>query len=502
MLSHRELEYKFRVHGLFEVPESTVLGPINSVLKLPTRRQHSRYFDTPDFRLFRWGVTLRQRTGGTDDGWHIKLPLSGSTEPEREELHFSSQGETQVPERVASVLLGYTRGAELKPAAEVVTERTPYHVVDSDGTILAEIDDDVVSVLNGEQVIEKYREIEVEVFSASRELIQEITTALTNAGALPSTESKLAHALGPKLSTRLEVQEPVHVLPSDPAALAVVNHLRRQTRALVLADVGIRRNLSEGVHDLRVAARRLRSGLQVFKSLIADEQAQFLRQELGWIATELGLLRDSEVMIERLKANAKTLGENDETETALSFIFSALEESIEENRAKGLDALSSARYFALIDELITYTETIEFTEQAWRPAKEVLPDLAHEAWKKLKKDVEELRIEGPTQMWHDARIQAKRARYAIELLVPVFGKDARVLAKSLTRVTELLGEHQDCAVAAQRTRDISSTVRDPEVAFALGVVAGRELGQELVLRRDFLEMWPEVVAIHKRARLR
>ena len=69
----------------------------------------AEYYDTGDLRLIRHGVTLRRRRGGTDPGWHLKLPASGKT---RREIRLPlGRGGRQVPAQLAALVRGYTRGA-------------------------------------------------------------------------------------------------------------------------------------------------------------------------------------------------------------------------------------------------------------------------------------------------------------------------------------------------------------------------------------------------------
>ena len=62
-----------RLSGLPSVAGAS--GPEEQILE-------AEYFDTGDMRLIRNGVTLRRRRGGSDPGWHLKLPAGGSTRQE------------------------------------------------------------------------------------------------------------------------------------------------------------------------------------------------------------------------------------------------------------------------------------------------------------------------------------------------------------------------------------------------------------------------------------
>ena len=66
-----EREVKLAASPAFRMPSLDELG--DDVLTIPRdpERLQTVYFDTPDFRLARWGVSLRHREG---QGWTTKLP--------------------------------------------------------------------------------------------------------------------------------------------------------------------------------------------------------------------------------------------------------------------------------------------------------------------------------------------------------------------------------------------------------------------------------------------
>ena len=91
-----ETEQKFDVPAGFAVP--TLTGPgVASMTPPDVLHLSATYFDTAGLRLAAAKIALRRRTGGTDPGWHIKLPVSADT---RRELHFPlDEGEHEVPAR-------------------------------------------------------------------------------------------------------------------------------------------------------------------------------------------------------------------------------------------------------------------------------------------------------------------------------------------------------------------------------------------------------------------
>src|SRR5215472_14007859 len=108
MADYLEIEQKFDVNEDFEQPD---FGALRDVLDedvtagAPVRHQlRATYFDTPDERLAASKITLRRRTGGTDEGWHLKLPAGQDARSElREPLSAGPADAARgVPERLAA----------------------------------------------------------------------------------------------------------------------------------------------------------------------------------------------------------------------------------------------------------------------------------------------------------------------------------------------------------------------------------------------------------------
>ena len=85
--SFLEVEAKFSVSRSLPTPEITELPGVADIGETRSESLSAIYYDTKDLRLTRAKVTLRRRTGGHDDGWHIKLP----SDLGRTELHAELQ---------------------------------------------------------------------------------------------------------------------------------------------------------------------------------------------------------------------------------------------------------------------------------------------------------------------------------------------------------------------------------------------------------------------------
>lgn len=506
---HREVERKLRVHALFRIPPlAGIHWGVAAVEPGATRNMTAVYHDTHDLALFRWGITLRRREGGDDAGWHVKLPVDGADRTTRDELHLPLDlgGIGSVPDEYVRMLLAFHRGAPLVPVVTLRSERRPFEIRNALGQPVAELVDDTVAVLDGSRVAATFREIEVEAIPVDGEIDTDVIDAVVNAliaeGAVPGSSSKAASALGPRASAPCDVPESVAASPSSPGSAAVLALLTTQTRRLMLNDLRFRRGLPDAVHQMRVASRRLRSGLKVFRPLLDEEWAAGLRDELGWFASQLGPARDSEVLTDRLERHARELPEVD-GRLAWECMKPWLEARTREATAHAHEALDSDRYRALLAALVEACRNPQFTALANRKCAETLPPLAHKSFQVLRSVIDALDDRSPSEQWHEARIDAKRARYAVEAIAPVFGRKAEELASVLSDVTEVLGDHQDAYVgqAALRERMLTGDV-DPSTAFALGLLHGVELRDELQLRIDFWAMWPSTLRNYRRLRVR
>jgi len=214
MADHLEIEQKFDADSDFERPDFAAVATGVAAAAPVLHRLSATYFDTADGRLQAAKITLRRRTGGTDAGWHLKLPADGSVAggsavpagvSARREVHEplesagTGAGAPAVPERLASRVAEVTGGLPLAPIATLATERTVVTLTSADGTVLAEIADDQVTARRlPETAVEplRWREIEVEVPAAVPPLQQAVADRLLAAGARPAGHgSKLARLL-------------------------------------------------------------------------------------------------------------------------------------------------------------------------------------------------------------------------------------------------------------------------------------------------------------------
>ena len=182
----------------------------------------------------------------------------------------------------------------------------------------------------------------------------------------------------------------------------------------------------EGVHQARVATRRLRSDLRTFRPMLDREWSQGLRDELGWIARILGEVRDGDVLLERLARSVGGLAEPErEAEDA---VLATLAKARDEAHADLLATLRSRPVHRPARPARRRGQRAGSGRRGVQPAAEVVPGLVRRPWHKLAKRVAKLGDDPSDARLHEVRIRTKRARYAAEVCAPVVGKPARTFA--------------------------------------------------------------------------
>jgi len=496
-----EEERKLGADDAFRLPDLTDRLPAGgTVVKAPAVTLTATYYDTPDLRLARSGVSLRHRKGDALP-WTVKLPAA--VPGLRHEISRKGRPGSP-PADLVALVTAWSRGAALAPAARIRSVRHAYELHDAEGTVLAEVADDAVTVFDGKAVRMAFREIEVERKAGDRALLAAVAGALTEAGAVEGEFTpKHVRALGAAAAQPPDLTPPGN-LPEQPSAAEVVAAAVRAGIGRIFAHdplVRLGQPLDDGdtaVHQMRVGCRRLRSDLRTFAALLDRDWVDQLRDELRWIAGVLGEARDAEVLRERLQhtANADPLSPVDGA--AVAWLDAALDARQQQALATVDEALRSPRYHAMLDLLVDAAREPKVVATAAQPAQRLLPRMVARPWRRLAygaKGVDgaaDLDPLAADERWHAVRINGKRARYAVDAVASVIGGPAAKLAKALARVQNLLGEHQDAAVAADTWVALAAEAPDDA---ALAVVAGRLFERERTAIRAVRAAFPEAWAV-------
>lgn len=488
--SSREVELKYELPADAALPDLNELPGVTSV----TSREHDLeaiYFDTTDLRLAANQLTLRRRSGGTDDGWHLKLPkVKGA----RDELHHPlGRAVRSVPKDVAVLVSARTRGRRLRPVVNLRTHRTAYELLGSDGTVQAEV---AVDRVVAERLLRgagssTWQELEVELVDGDQDFLDQVSAHLEAAGLeLSPAPSKVARALGDRLPSTDEPK----LTTSSPAGAVIVERLRVLVDALMNNDPRVRRDLPDSIHQMRVATRRLRSALRTFRALFDRSRTDPLRAELRWLAGELGEARDREVMLARLEKQIAAESPELVLGRVPERVQIRLSREYREAHDQVLAELDEARYRQLLDDLDALIADPPFRAEAYQPADEVLPRLVRKSWKRLHKRVREAEAAETSETrdiaMHEARKEAKQARYAGEAVAPVFGDAAETFAKAMEDIQELLGDHQDSVVTRALLRELGvQAFLDGENGFTYGRLHAFEQAKAESLEAEFEQVW-------------
>ncbi|MFD9907911.1 CHAD domain-containing protein [Streptomyces sp. NPDC059063] len=545
----REIERKYDAGADGRLPDLRGVAGVSDVIDKGVADLDAVYYDTPDQRLAAASITLRRRTGGDDAGWHLKLPVS-LADGVRDEVHAPLSDE--VPRSLAGLVRSRVREAGLVPVVRLRSARDLRHLVDASGALLAEVSVDGVHAqrLSGGQGETSWTEIEVELGqSGDPALLDKVEKKLRKAGVhrsksgsklaralaetadeLPAVGSRPAGRVGPPLlersrelgegwaqphapgrpgkeGTKARGRQPKDKAHPDTAGAHVLAYLREQRTALVDLDPAVRQDLPDSVHQMRVATRRLRSAFKTYRKILDRQVTDPLGDELKWLAAELGVDRDREVLTDRLTAALADI-----PRTLLLGpvrgrlrIWTAAHRT--GSRRKTVAVLDSKRYLALLDAVDALLADPPLLKAAAAPAAQALPKAVLKDYDRLATRVDHALALAPGTerdlAMHEARKAAKRARYAGEAARPALGKPAGRFAKRMKAVQTVLGDHQDSVVARETLRDLAVQAHlAGESAFTWGLLYGREEAAAAARERELPQVWAKAARPKVRAALR
>ncbi|MFI1305939.1 CYTH and CHAD domain-containing protein [Streptomyces sioyaensis] len=539
----REIERKYEADQSTRLPDLAGVDAIATVAEAGTEDLDAVYYDTAGLCLAAEGITLRRRTGGRDAGWHLKLPVAPGV---RDEVR-APLSDTPPPELTA-LLRSRLLDRELVPVVRLRTHRTVQVLRDAQGAPLAEIAVDAVRARRAAAGPRKaksapakarWHEIEVELAGdGAPGLLDAVGRKLTAAGVRPaSAASKLARALA---ETGLRREAPAghgHGPDGRPAEGAtngsgkgsrkgsgrrgaagsgkrgdtagdvVLRYAREQVRTIIELDPAVRRDLPDSVHQMRVATRRLRSAFRSYTKVLDRGVTLPIGTELKWLAAELGVERDREVLTERLRAGLAGVPR----ELRLGPVDARLRIWSERRRAGArghlLAVLDGPRYLSLLKTLHAFLEAPPLRPAAARPAPAVVAQAVLKDYRRLAGRMEAA-LAAPAgqerdEALHGARKAAKRARYAAEASHPALGRPAKKFARRVKRVQQLLGDHQDSVVARAALRELATQAQQAgEGGFTFGLLHGREEALAADRERALPDVWRKASRRKHRAALR
>lgn len=411
---------------------------------LKDRHEISTYFDTPDRDLHRAGLSLRVRQIGDRYVQTVKaegvVAAGLFARPEWERT--LADGTPQIDDAAGplSTLVDATVLHGIAPLFVGEVTRATGRLAYDGGDVEIVLDRGAI-IGSGRTLV--VNEVELELKDGRPEALFALAQALNaivplRLGVLSKSERGYRLASGdPPTSVKAQ---PIILKPDMTVATAFqavagacLRHFRLN-EDILLSDDGD----GEPLHQARVALRRLRSALSIFKPALADDRFDHFRSEFRWLAATLGDARDLDVLLARRLPYQAVL-------------LPAREQAYAEVRA----LLASARARAL---MIDFSEWLAIGAWRTQPADPALPHANAERFavrklqklrRRLKRRGQKLQTLGDHER-HEVRILAKQMRYASGFFVSLFaGKKARrrgeVFLAALEKLQKHLGDLNDLA---------------------------------------------------------
>ena len=248
----------------------------------------------------------------------------------------------------------------------------------------------------------------------------------------------------------------------------------------------------EAVHNARVATRHLRSNLQAFGAGMDAVWLQGVRAELAWLAGALGVVRDRDVLLERLRDRASEL-EGRDRPPAFE-LLATLEDASSAARQDLGAVMQSRRFDDLVSQVVAAGTQPPIGPGGDERASAVAPLVVSKRWEQLRRAVESLPREPDDAALHQVRIRVKKCRYAAEAVSPVAGKNAVRLARALRSLQTIMGDLNDSV-------GVQSWLRQAPQSPAQGIAAGLMIAAEQEERRALLLAWRQAWAKTDRQKL-
>ncbi|MBO0680477.1 CYTH and CHAD domain-containing protein [Mycolicibacterium sp. S2-37] len=431
---YTEVERKFEVVDSTVSPSFEGLSAVSWVERLPVEHLDAVYYDTPGRDLAAHRITLRRRTGGTDAGWHLKLPAGPDA---RTEVRAPLDGNDDVPAELRDIVLAIVRDRPLAPVAKISTERTIDMLHGADGEPVAEFCDDRVTASAGDGADQRWREWELELTEHARdtpELLDRLANRLLDAGAGPAGHgSKLARVL----DTGEDDEDEVATRKDDPVHRAVAELVDD----LVTWDRAVRDDVYDSVHQMRVTTRKIRSLLQSSEATFGISDDAWVLDELRQLASVLGVARDAEVLAEKYEKALDSLPPELVRGPVRERLVEGAKRRYESGLRRSLIAMRSERYFRLLDALDGLVSADPTGAGAGEAPEPVTLDYSYKRIRKAAKKADEATGHEHDEALHKIRKRAKQLRYTAAAT-----GSAKVSDKAKA-VQSLLGDHQDSVVS-------------------------------------------------------
>ncbi|EIM27694.1 CYTH and CHAD domain-containing protein [Microvirga lotononidis] len=418
---------------------------------------HAVYYDSTDCALHKAGVSLRVRQRNGRSTQTIKA--------ERKTRGLAlDRGEWEIPVEdgpdlaaaagtpLAPLVAKDAIRQDLKPVFTVDTDRRAFEIKRDGATIELALDDARTSTENG---AEHFCEVELELkdgdptalFAIADDLAESLPVRLS-----PVTKSERGYRLLGQADVT-PVKAGRIVIPTQASCAEAFQMIARACLSQIIRNEALlrRHDDPELVHQTRVGFRRLNAAISLFEPMLRDRDSETMKAELRWAGKKLGLVRDLDVLIARLrKADDQDRGPQ-VLEEAVRLRTEAFESL--------LKTLSKPRFMRAVLKAATWIETgrwLTRRKPSVRAARE-MPAQARAAeelarrWRRIRRGARQMTdLSGEDR--HRLRIRIKKLRYGVEFFATLFPgiparKNRKALLDLLEGLQDVLGKLNDIEVS-------------------------------------------------------
>jgi inorganic triphosphatase YgiF len=454
------------------------------------------YFDTPRHDLARRGLSLRVRRAGKERIQAVKADGDGGAAMARGEWEWPVAQETPDLGLVAGTPVAEALASEIDRSLEpvVVTDivRTK-RIVEWDGAVI-EAALDAGSIEAGDSS-EPIHELELELRKGAPGALFRLALALHAATPLSvEVESKAARGYRLKDGSPPQAEKPKpSILDPKVRATDGLNHVIAGALGhLLLNRAAALAGDREGIHQVRVAIRRVRSALMLFEPRLEPHALSLFQDELKRLGRAIGEARDWDVFCADILPAAFDGTEN----TQLGeLIRDAAEARRHEADAACTREIRSPSFTALILGLAAWTEagreqrTLLGDRRLDRRLSRIAPALVDRLSSKVQKRGRALGPGASPETLHPLRKSAKKLRYAVEFLASLYPKkDAKRFVKRLKALQKSLGVINDGATAIRLAEELARGGR-LELGVPIGALAASRKNASAQAMRKLDKQW-------------
>jgi CHAD domain-containing protein len=497
------------VHLRYQVPAGKSWGHLLAALgrasygvqPLERDRFRALYLDTHDGRLRRRGLRLSLEMAGGQGRWTLSGPGERAAGPFPGDVgaRLFRPGDLPLPEAAASAVAGRA----LIPLAGASVALYSCLLTSPSGSQLSMLLESFTPLpaRGAAPPVRTRTKLLTLTFEAGEEVcLQHAGSYLRDRLGLRPEERDLIglslHALS-RPEPGGPVPEALRVRAEDTLALAARKLVGQQALKMRANTEGTIEDLDpEYLHDLRVAARRLRSVLRLFGEPLGSRRAESLKLELAWIGRVLGAVRDLDVFILNLRTQSERLGDAGAIATVLAGELERRRAPAREHLESGLRGRRYARLLERFESLAASPVPKRPSPAAARPVAAEGPEIIRRAQRRVLNLGRGVTDKTEAPVLHRLRILFKRLRYACEFFRDAFGEELEPYIRAMVRFQDCLGEHQDAVVAMLRIRQLADEmVREGLIpqSSLLDLGSLLQVQREIARgrRRKLAELWGE-----------